>query len=285
MDWGDVISIGLGLGNVALNTSNAGTLQQMKLQQAGEALHREIINLMRNDIFNLKQTAESVLVGEEGAPLKAAGAMRILHRQLSSSGITPDLFPELADKEYAAVTAKLINGNSNRMYAALDADGKNQVDQLVEHLQRLPDLQYYLDHADNASRLKAEKTSTIDGNGVQNKGCLIAFGLFVLSPLLILVGAKLGAFVMFVALGTLVMFASWVVGIGALVSYAGKQWAASATHKTIEQLESTIDLPRFYNLEQQFKTLDGAKESQRESEQYVERFFGDYTLLRDGWRA
>ena len=276
MGWGDVISIGLGLGNAALNASNASTLQQMKLQQATEAMYREFISFARNGLFHLKQTAENVLAGEEESPLKAAGAMRILDNQLSSSGITPDLFPELVDKEYAAATAKLISGNSNRMYAALDADGKTQVDQLAEHMQRLSDLQYYLDHADNASRLKAVKTSTIDGNPVQNKGCLIAIGLFVLSSLLILVSAELGM---------LAMFASWVVGIGALVSFAGKRRAANATHKTIEQLESNIDLPRFYNLEQQFKTLDGAKQSQKESEQYVESFFGDYTLLQDGWRA
>ena len=82
MGWGDVISIGLGLGNAALNASNASMLQQMKTQQVGEALYREFINSLRNSIFNLNQAAEDVLRGEAAAPLKAAGAMRILDLSL-----------------------------------------------------------------------------------------------------------------------------------------------------------------------------------------------------------
>lgn len=268
MGWGDVISIGLGIGNMAINSANASTLQQMQLQQASEAVYREFISFARNGLFGLKQTAENVLVDEGDSPLKAAGAMRILDYQLSSSGITPDLFPELVDKEYAAATAKLINGNSNRMYAALDTDGRKRVDQLVEHLQQLADLQYYLEHADNASRLKAIVTPTNVGNPAKNKGCLIAIGLFVVSGLLVLVSGELGM---------LAMFAAWVVGIGALISLAGKRRAASATQKTIKQLESTIDLPRFNLLEQKFLSMDKAKQLQKESEQYVENFFGDYT--------
>lgn len=277
MGWGDVISIGLGLGNAALNASNASTLQQMKLQQAGEAMYREFISLARNGLFNLKQTAESVLADEGDTPLKATGAMRILDEQLSSSGITPDLFPELVDKEYAAATVKLINGNSSRLYAALDADDKKQVDQLVMHLQRLADLRYYLGHADDASRLKAAKSApSVDESPLKNKGCLITIGLFVLSYLLFVVSADLGM---------LVMCASWVVGIGVLVSFVGKRGATNATKKTITELESNIDLPRFYMLERQFNTPDEALQRQKESEGYVENFFGDYTLLQNGWRA
>jgi hypothetical protein len=276
MGWGDVISIGLGLSNLAVNASNASTLEQLKAQQVGEVLYREFISAMRNGMFNLKQTAESVLAGEEESPLKAAGAMRILDHQLSSSGVTPDLFPELSDKEYAAATARLVSSNSKRMYDALDIDGKKQVDQLVEHLKRLADLQYYLEHADNASRLKAAETSTNDGNTFQNKGCLIAIGLFVVSSLLVLVSGELGM---------LAMFASWVVGIGALVSLVGKRQAGKSTQKKIKELEDSIDLPRFYTLEQQFDTPEEAKQLQKQSEQYVENFFGDYTLLQDGWRS
>jgi len=276
MGWGDVISIGLGLGNLAVNSSNAATLQQMKLQQANEALYREFIGLMRNGMFNLKQTAESVLAGEEELPLKAAGAMRILDYKLSSSGITPDLFTELSDKEYAAATAKLINSNSNRMYAALDIDGKQKADRLVEHLQRLADLQYYVEHADGASRLQATKSAAGVDNNTQKKWGLIAIGLILFSGLLMMVSAELGM---------LTSCVGWLAALGVLLSFAGKRQAANVTKKTIKELEDSIDLPRFYNLEQQFGPPDRAKQLQQESEQYVESFFGDYTLLQNGWRS
>lgn len=172
MGWGDVISIELGLGNAALNASNASTLQQMKLQQVGEAMYREFISYMRNGVFNLKQAAETVLADEETSPLKAAGAMRILDYQLSSSGITPEMFPELADKEYVAATVKLVSGNSRRMYAALDVDGKKQVDQLVEHLELLPEFQYYLEHADTMSRLHVDEGAANLDNSTEKRGVL-----------------------------------------------------------------------------------------------------------------
>lgn len=276
MGWGDVISIGLGLGNLAVNASNASTLEQLKAQQAGEALYREFITAMRNGMFNLKQTAENVLAGEEESPLKAAGAMRILDHQLSSSGVTPDLFPELSDKEYAANTAKLVSGNSKRMYAALDADGKIQVDQLVEHLRQLADLQYYLEHTDNVSRLRAEENATNVNSIGQNKGCLISIGLFALGMVLVMMSVELGVLTGFVA---------WIAGIIGLIQLVGKRRAANAAQKTMKELESTIDLPRFNMLDQQFKTPDEALQRQKESEQYVESFFGDYSLLQDGWRS
>lgn len=276
MGWGDVISIGLGLGNAALNASNASTLQQMKLEQASEAIYREFISFARNGLFHLKQTAENVLAGEEESPLKAAGAMRILDNQLSSSGITPDLFPELVDKEYAAATAKLISGNSNRMYAALDADRKTQVDQLVEHMQQLTDLQYYLEHADSVSRLRTNENANNVGGAMQNKGCLISLGLFALGTVLAMISLELGV---------LTGFAAWIVGIVGLIQLVRNRSATNAAQKTLKELESTIDLPRFNLLNQKFLSMEKAKLLQKESEQYVENFFGDYTLLQDGWRA
>lgn len=276
MSWGDVISIGLGLGNMALNAGNASKLQQMQMEHASEALFREFISMLRNGIFNLKQTAESVLAGEETSPLQAAGAMRILDYQLSASGITPDMFPDLADMEYAAATTKLISSNSSRMYAALDATGKERVDQLLGHMHQLADLRYYLDHADNASRLRAEQTAT-NVNGIrQSKGCLISIGLFALGTVLAMMSVELGVLIGFIA---------WIAGIVGLIQLAQNRRATNEAQKTLKELESTVDWPRFQMLEQQFKTPDEARQRQKESEQYVESFFGDYSLLQDGWRS
>ena len=276
MGWGDVISIGLGLGNAAINASNANTLQQMKIQQVGEVLYREFVSAMRNAIFELKQTAEGVLAGEGASPLKAAGAMRILDHKLATSGITPDLFPELADKEYVAATANLVHSNSHRLYTALDKVQQAQVDQLVEHVRRLADYHYYLEHADGVSRLRIAKAETNGSSSALPKGCLIAVGLFLLTGMVASISIQLS---------WLVMIPTLIVGWMALRELSGQRRTANATRKTIEELEGSIDLPRFHVLEQQFKTPDEAQQSQKQSEQYVENFFGDYTLLQNGWRA
>jgi hypothetical protein len=163
MGWGDVISIGLGLGNIAINAGNANTLQEMKMQQAGEALYRDFINVMRNGMFNLKQTAEDVLASEATEPLKAAGAMRILDRQLTATSLTPDLFPEFADKDYVSKVIKLIRENSYRMYTNLDKPRQAQVDQLVEHVSRLPDYRYYLQNLDEGDSMLDASNVAVSG--------------------------------------------------------------------------------------------------------------------------
>ncbi len=274
MGWGDVISIGLGLGNLAINSSNAGKLQQMKLQHAGEALYREFINTLRSGMFNLKQTTEGILAGEEASPLQAAGAMRILDYQLSASGVTPDLFPELADKEYAAATAKLISSNSNRMHAALDKTEQSQVDQLVQYVRQLTDCHYYLENADNADYLREAK-SIIENGGRARLGCVLSAGLMLLG----LTFLNLGDFGMLLAL---VVF---VVALVFAVRYFGKRNEVTRAKKAVKEIEDDVDLERFWTLENQFKTPDQARQAQKQAEQYIESYFGDYTLLQDGWRS
>lgn len=279
MGWGDVISIGLGLGNAALNAANASTLQQMKLQQAGEALYREFIDAMRNGIFNLKQAAEGVLAAEGTSPLQAAGAMRILDYQLSSSGVTPDLFPDLADKEYAAATARLIGGNSNRLYAALDKAEQAQVDQLVEHIRLLPDCRYYVENADQAIRLR-EAQGVVDAGGIMKmNGCLLAIVIWAG------VGALFGLVAALGDAGLLLLLAALVAAIPLAIKFRARRREVIAAQKTVKELEGTVDLQQFQTLEHQFKSPEEAQQLQQQSEQYVESFFGDYTLLQDGWRS
>lgn len=279
MGWGDVISIGLGLGNAAINASNASTLQQMKMQQAGEALYREFIGAIRNGIFNLNQTAEDVLRGEATAPLTAAGAMRILDYQLTTSGVTLDLFTDLADKKFAADTVRLISSNSSRMYAALDKAEQTQIDQLVEHVRRLPDCHYYLEKADDASRLREAMSVVEYGGNVRQTGCFYTIAAMVGVFLLGAIASVLGDF------GSLVMIAGVIVLAVVGFKLAGKRTKVDAAKKTVKALEGNVDLQRFHLLEQQFKTPNEAKQSQKQSEQYVENFFSDYTLLQDGWRS
>lgn len=280
MGWGDVISIGLGLGNLAVNANNASTLQQMKMQQASEALIREFFNALRTGMFNLNQTAEDVLRSEASAPLKAAGAMRILDYQLTASGVTPDVFTDLGDKKFAADTGRMIRENSGRMYAALDTVGQSQVDQLVEHVRRLADYHYYLENFHSAQRLQ-EAQAILTQNPNRAGGCLIGFEVYMLIGLgltgLMLLASSPG-------LGLLLIAGA----VGGAV-YVGKQrknsQATKEAQKVVKELEGTLDLNRFLELDGQFKTEDVARAEQQQAEQYVERFFGDYGLLQDGWRA
>ncbi len=221
-----------------------------------------------------------MLRSEASAPLKAAGAMRILDYQLTASGVTPDVFTDLGDKKFAADTGRMIRENSGRMYAALDTVGQSQVDQLVEHVRRLADYHYYLENFHSAQRLQ-EAQAILAQNPNRAGGCLIGFEVYMLIGLgltgLMLLASSPG-------LGLLLIAGA----VGGAV-YVGKQrknsQATKEAQKVVKELEGTLDLNRFLELDGQFKTEDVARAEQQQAEQYVEGFFGDYGLLQDGWRA
>src|SRR5690606_35725834 len=93
---------------------NAKKLKELQMQGAAIALIEALIKELRNQIFNFKQTAEAILVNEAETPVIAAGAMKLLERRLLESGITPDVFQEITDKEYTATVIRLIRENSDR---------------------------------------------------------------------------------------------------------------------------------------------------------------------------
>jgi hypothetical protein len=59
----------------------------------------------------------------------------------------------------------------------------------------------------------------------------------------------------------------------------------SQAQQTIEELEDTIDLERFTALEEEFESPEDVEEKQKQAEQFIESFFGNYTLLQGGWRT
>ena len=85
---------GIGLGIAQLNQLN-----ELKQQGASKTLVQAVLNDLRQQIFNYKQAAENILETEKKNPRAAAGAMCILKMRLQDSGITPNLFLDLNDKD------------------------------------------------------------------------------------------------------------------------------------------------------------------------------------------
>lgn len=55
--------------------------------------------------------------------------------------------------------------------------------------------------------------------------------------------------------------------------------------QTVEELKDQVDLERFTAIEREFESPEEVEEMQKQAEQFIESFFGDYGLLQDGWRA
>src|SRR5688572_3332055 len=99
MSW---IKMVLDVASLGVEIANTQKLEQLRRQGIVNTFTQNVIRELRDQIFNYKQMAESILTTEATSPKQASGAIKILEARFNTSGITPDLFSELSDKDYVA---------------------------------------------------------------------------------------------------------------------------------------------------------------------------------------
>lgn len=274
--------------NTALNAAslgadlyNASQLSTLRQQGADAALIQAFIRHLRDQIFQFKQAADSALAMEAQSPLTAAGAISIVADRLHDSGVTPELFPELGDKEYAAQAIRLIEENHRRLLALLSPPEQNEVARVVEVADRLLDYNYYLENYNDGRRLADAENAVTQYAG--RNGCLVQMGL--LSYVFIGLPVCIVFFMDLFTGGSRSSSAAWdtgfIVGIGVWV--AGlvmiKRWQNTKSYKrakkVVDELKDEIDLPRFLALENELGDPARAQQLQQEAQSFLATFFGE----------
>jgi len=138
MDWGKV----LGAANLIVSIDNAATLHFLQKDAEKEANERLLIDRMRKLIFQLKQTAETVITEGRANPKMAAAAMRILEQKLEDTRISPDTFRELSDKEYAYATIRMIREHSQIFYSLISPAEQDEVNGVLSASERLAEYDF-----------------------------------------------------------------------------------------------------------------------------------------------
>ncbi len=260
----DVASLGVEL-------SQLGKLEELRKQGAAGAMVQAVLQQLRNQIFNYKQAAQTILDAENKETKVAAGAMRVLEMRLEESGISPDLFPDLNDKEYVAATYKFIRDNSARMRGQLAPENLNELDSMASAAYHLPGYSYYVsnytDYANyKQAMLTKEKLGYLSG---PLSGCLLFFAaMFVIAVFFTIFQNMTGLFV------------------GAVVAAAGIIWGgryfrqSREAKKTVKDLDEKLDIELYTKLDADFRgDLRRATILQNEAETRIKNFFGDSTLL------
>lgn len=274
MGWLDLV---LGAASASAGMYNASQLETLRRQGAEAALIQAIIQYLREQIFEFKQMAEWALTLEAQSAKLAAGAISVVELRLLSSGITPDLFQELGDKEYTKNTVRLIGDNKRRLLAMLSTDEQSEVGRVAAAAARLPDYNYYVSNFDAGRRLM-EATSAVAEYEARN-GCMfntvVSLGYFLigLPVAIVMLGVSIGWNVG-VALG----IGLWLAGFVGIIlwQHAGEYKAAK---KTMEELKDKINLPRFIELDKQLAGKERARQLQQAAQALVVPFFGDARLL------
>jgi ribosomal protein S27E len=270
----------LNVATAASSAYSASQLHAMRKQQAEAALIQAVLAHLREQIFRLKQMAESALSLEAESPKLAAGALSVVELHLHNSGITPDLFPDLADKEYAMQTVRLVVNHKRRLMAQLTPAEQAEVQQLVAVAQRMPDYNYYLENYDDSRRL-AEATDTVTRYASRNS-CSAQIGL--------LTYGFVGILIIMTLFANLFSGGDWSsdwsgVGLllGAGVGVAGLLYLARGMHaeeyrrakKVVDELKDKIDLARFTALDNEFGGPARARQLRQEAERFAAAFFGE----------
>jgi hypothetical protein len=276
MGWLDVLNVGLGVANVAVNVSNASKLEQLQAQGAAAALIQAVITELRDQIFKFKQAAEAILASEAQSTKVAAGAMQLLELRLQDSGINPDLFRELSDKEYAASTIRLIRDNSSRLLGQLPDAERGEVTRVAAIASHLPKYNYYLANYSEGKRLQ-EAAYTVAEYAPRNS-CLVQIGLvlYVYPGIGIPIGVMISLFGN--SLGIILGLAVWVAGLVAIMRWMNARGYRQAK-KLLDDSKNKLDLEQFNALDRELGGEDKTRRSQAEAQRLVQDFFGSSQLL------
>lgn len=106
--WLDLIGVGIDAAQSYHIYQARQELRQIESGLAAEANRAMVLEIMRNFVFELAQDVKALDEHVERTPQQVYVVARALDWRLQDSGITPEIFPEFADKEYVQRTCTMI---------------------------------------------------------------------------------------------------------------------------------------------------------------------------------
>lgn len=291
MGWLDTL---LSAASAGAGLYNATQLAAMRQQGANAALVQAIVKHLKDQIFQIKQAADWALSLEEKSAKIAAGALSLVEARLNDIGITPELFTELSDKEYAMTTIRLIGDNRRRLFAQLSADEQGEIARVVAAVDRLPDYNYYLENHGEIARFQ-DAAPTVTKYEDRN-GCLVKVGVPVLYFLVggptivggfytileVFAGSFTGSQWTYAVgaagcVGTLIGFGLWIAGLVVFVRWLHAMEYDRAK-KVTDEVKKKVDISRLLTLHLEFGDDVHAQQLQQEAQTVITGFFGDSQL-------
>lgn len=266
----------IGVANLGANLASANKLHQMTQDGTAAAMMQAVIKAARDEIFQYSEKAKDILSLSEQYPKEAAGAMRLLNMQLQDSGLTPDIFPDLSDKEYMSNTMRFIRENSSALKEKLPPDEQAEVDKLANIVTRLPEYNYYVDHYDNLQKYREYLPKSKETNAEKIGTLSLVFGIVLL--LYGLCGLSFG--------GDWLPAIIAVIGLPALlygIYWLRKGKKTSKAKMIIRKIKKETNLEQMEALDKQFKgNIQEITQIRDDDETTLRRFFGNSPLLSVG---
>lgn len=276
----------LDVASLSVEIAMAQQLEEMQRQGATAANMRVLANHLKDQIFKYNESYKNIVAQAPVAPLQAAGALRLLQIRLNESGLSPDLFTELSDKEYVSMTFRQIKDKIAELTTALGPEDQASLEALVSKVSRLPDYNYYIENYDLAEEYKgqsvlAESTGNKTLGFWSMLGCGFMAGGGVLTMLMALPSLGQG-----LAITNFVVWGLMVAAAGFVARWGYRNYNAAArgdvAKKRLADLKTRFSYGRFRELDRE---LGGNKAKaimiRDEGQKAAEAFFGDRLQLTE----
>jgi ABC-type multidrug transport system fused ATPase/permease subunit len=137
-DW---IHAGLELATFTQAQKAQSELSQMRAGMEIETLRRALLEAMRGFVFDISRDIQLAEEQVHEYPQQVYIVSESLKWRLGSSGLSPEVFPDIQDKEYFFKTERKVNEVSGQAKNQLTAQQVQDSDLAVQYISELPTLQ------------------------------------------------------------------------------------------------------------------------------------------------
>ncbi len=190
--WLDLIGIGIDVAQSHQIYKAREELGQLQAGAQAEAARKLILEMMRSFVFEIVQDIKALEDHMQTAPQQVYVVARALEWRLQDSGISPDIFPDFADKEYVQQAFTRIKSATQQSRGRLSEEQLTQAETAIGYITESG----LLNQAIGAKSALEELQSTEPewnmlskqagkASGSKTLGCLGLFFTFSFVPLLI----------------------------------------------------------------------------------------------------
>jgi hypothetical protein len=138
MGWLDVVNVALNVAQVTELSRSRAQMEQMAQGAAYTAARGQILDGLRNYVFQVTQDSKALEAQLAIAPQQVFMVARILLQRFQDIGIRPDIFPEFTDKEYVQQAVTRLQGIAQQTSNSLSPDQVSRAEAGMNFILQMP---------------------------------------------------------------------------------------------------------------------------------------------------
>lgn len=278
MGWLDVLNLGVDIYQTVQLISIKNQVSALQSGALAESLSRELITALKNAVFSVNKDLKVIQTEVNHFPKETYVVAKILEWRIAFFGITPNVFPELSDKDYAENVIQGIREVKLLSSQQLDSETIRRADAVSERIIELPQLDEWI-----ALTQKKTQSSNLTHQIEEAKSRksilkLLSIVSFAASIILAIVGTKSGSGAVFFLI-FLLLFVGLI--LDAIQKRNKKLEISELTQKQKRLISTLPSQERINGLERTFGgySIEKTQKRKEESILLIRNFMGEFKGL------